>query len=211
MKAFAGGRPAPPERSGSAFVCGDLEIDVGRQRVRQAGRDIDLPRLSFDLLLAIVRVAPNVINIETLTERVWAGIIVNPETVVQRISLLRESLGDDSQEPRYIGSLRGRGYFLIPPVANESALVQLVPVALPPDPTPQPASQTEDPRPDSAPSSAKPVVALVAGACALLALLVWLISLTLDKWTGPDNEGPVAAVPAIDPETVARTVAVMRG
>ncbi len=109
MKAYPGGQVTPLERSGSIFDCGDLHIDVGRQRVLQAGRDIELPKLSFDVLLALVRVAPNVLSINALMERVWAGIVVNPETVIQRISLLREALGDDSREPRYIGSLRARG------------------------------------------------------------------------------------------------------
>ena len=36
----------------------DLEIDVGLQRVERNGACIELPRLSFELLLALLRGAP---------------------------------------------------------------------------------------------------------------------------------------------------------
>ena len=119
MSITEAGASAGTERAGSMFSCGDLQIDVGRQRILQAGQERALPKLSFDLLLALVRLAPNIVSIDTLIERVWGGIIVSPETVTQRVKLLRDALGDDPQEPRYIGSLRGRGYFLIPPVMDE--------------------------------------------------------------------------------------------
>ena len=41
------------------FLVGDLHVDVGQQRVTRAGIEITLPNLSFQLLLALIRVAPN--------------------------------------------------------------------------------------------------------------------------------------------------------
>ena len=70
MKVFTGAPSTTAERSGSTFVCGDLRIDVGRQRVIQAGRDIELPKLSFDVLLAMARAAPNVLSTNALMDRV---------------------------------------------------------------------------------------------------------------------------------------------
>jgi hypothetical protein len=43
-------------------------------------------------------------------------VVVNAETVTQRIKLLRDALGDDSHAPRYIASFRARGYRLVPPI-----------------------------------------------------------------------------------------------
>jgi tetratricopeptide (TPR) repeat protein len=37
---------------------------------------------------------------------------VNEETVTQRVRLLRQALGDDARQPRYIRTVRGRGYQL---------------------------------------------------------------------------------------------------
>jgi len=69
--------------------------------------------LSFDLLVTLVRAAPNLVSLEQLVERVWPGLVVSPETVVQRVKLLRDALGDDSHAPRYIEGVRGRGYRML--------------------------------------------------------------------------------------------------
>ena len=94
----------------------DLLLDVGVQRVTRGQLELELPKLSFDLLLELVRTAPNVQTIDNLMSRVWPGLVVSPETISQRVKLLRKALGDDAQNPRYIAGLRGRGYHIVPPV-----------------------------------------------------------------------------------------------
>src|SRR5450432_2743023 len=102
-----------PDIASESFIAGDLYVDVGQQRVTRAGIEITLPNLSFQLLLALIRVAPNVLSNDLIMARVWAGLIVSPETVAKRVNLLREALGDDAQDPRYIAGVRSRGYRLV--------------------------------------------------------------------------------------------------
>jgi DNA-binding winged helix-turn-helix (wHTH) protein len=52
--------------------------------------------------VALVRGAPDVLTADELIATVWAGRVVNEETVAKRVELVRESLGDDSRSPRYI-------------------------------------------------------------------------------------------------------------
>jgi TolB-like protein/DNA-binding winged helix-turn-helix (wHTH) protein len=106
-----------PGISSELFLAGDLHVDVGQQRVTRAGIEITLPNLSFQLLLALIRVAPNVLSNDLLMARVWPGLIVSPETVAKRVNLLREALGDDAQDPRYIAGVRSRGYRLVAAVS----------------------------------------------------------------------------------------------
>jgi len=113
------------------FLVGDLHVDVGQQRVTRADIDIPLPNLSFQLLLALIRVAPNVLSNDLLMARVWPGLIVSPETVAKRVNLLREALGDDAKDPRYIAGVRNRGYRLVATVS----------------PAERPAPPVEDPLP----------------------------------------------------------------
>jgi TolB-like protein/DNA-binding winged helix-turn-helix (wHTH) protein/Tfp pilus assembly protein PilF len=96
------------------FRVGDLEVDVGKAEVLRGDERITLPKLSFDLLLALIRAAPSIVTNEDLLQQVWPGLMVSPESVSQRVKLLRDALGDDSQQPRYILGVRGRGYRLIP-------------------------------------------------------------------------------------------------
>ena len=95
------------------YRLGDLTIDTGRQQVSCGTEPVALPKLSYDLLLALVRAAPNVVSLDELMRLVWAGPIVSPETVSQRVKLLRDALEDDPRVPRYIGGLRGRGYHIV--------------------------------------------------------------------------------------------------
>jgi DNA-binding winged helix-turn-helix (wHTH) protein/tetratricopeptide (TPR) repeat protein len=100
--------PEAPE----CWQIGDLEIDIHCQRVTQAGVPIELPVLSYKLLLELVHAAPAPLSIEQLMDQVWEGMVVNAETVTQRVKLLRDALGDDYRSPRYVEGLRGRGYRL---------------------------------------------------------------------------------------------------
>jgi DNA-binding winged helix-turn-helix (wHTH) protein len=92
---------SPEIRSGT-FTVGDLHVDVGQQRVTRAASDIALPNLSFRLLVALIRAAPNVLGNDVLMTQVWPGLVVSPETINKRVNLLREAIGDDPREPRYI-------------------------------------------------------------------------------------------------------------
>jgi len=115
-----------PEISSGTYVVGDLHVDVGQQRVTRAGSDIGLPNLSFQLLVALVRAAPNVLSNDSLMTQVWPGLVVSPETVSKRVNLLREALGDDPREPRYITGVRSRGYRLIASVSRAYAALSEV-------------------------------------------------------------------------------------
>jgi transcriptional activator of cad operon len=125
--------------SRDVYQAGDLIIDVGQVRLSRAGQEIVLPKLSFELLVALVRAAPNVVSLEEMMARVWPGVVVSPETVTQRVKLLRDALQDDPKLPRYIAGVRGRGYRLVVSVASgavgEPANVD---VALPVQPEPLP-------------------------------------------------------------------------
>jgi DNA-binding response OmpR family regulator len=46
---------------GEVFVVGDLRVDVGQQRVTRSDAEIALPNLSFQLLVALIRAAPDVL------------------------------------------------------------------------------------------------------------------------------------------------------
>ena len=80
------------------------------------GRVVDLPELSFRLLCALVEHAPELVGKDELIREVWGGVVVSDETLAQRVRLLRQALGDDSNDPRYFTAVRGRGYRLIAPV-----------------------------------------------------------------------------------------------
>lgn len=100
------------------YNVGDLVLDAGTFQVRRESEVIELSRLSFRLLLALVRASPNVLGHDDLVEQVWASHFVSNETVTQRIKLLRQALDDSATEPRYIGLVRGEGYRMLAEVEH---------------------------------------------------------------------------------------------
>ncbi len=102
-----GGTDAP------VLALGDLEIAPAARTVRRAGRAVSLSPKEFDLLVALVR-RPGafVSRVELLTE-VWgyrAG--VTSRTVDTHIASLRRKLEPNPGAPRYVLTVRGRGYRL---------------------------------------------------------------------------------------------------
>jgi hypothetical protein len=65
--------------------------------------------LSFDLLLELVRAAPNLLTYDELMQRVWPGLVVSYETITQRVKLVGDALGDDgARAPLHQGHRRPR-------------------------------------------------------------------------------------------------------
>jgi DNA-binding winged helix-turn-helix (wHTH) protein/Tol biopolymer transport system component len=99
-----------------AYRFADLTLDIGQRRLERGGQPIELGKLTYALLVALVESAPNVLTHEDLERRVWGGRLTTPETVTQRVKLLRDALQDDAERPRYVALVRGQGYKFIPPV-----------------------------------------------------------------------------------------------
>ena len=102
------------------FRLGDLDLDIDQRRLSRQGHDLKLSKLTFRLLHVLTSAAPAMVTKDELAERVWSGLVVTPETVTQRVKLLRDALQDDAHEPRYIEVVHGQGYRWIPGVESIS-------------------------------------------------------------------------------------------
>lgn len=65
------------------------------------------------LLLHLAARAGEVVSIDELLDRVWAGVIVTPDSVYQAVTSLRRQLGDDPKRPSYIATVPRLGYRMI--------------------------------------------------------------------------------------------------
>jgi TolB-like protein/DNA-binding winged helix-turn-helix (wHTH) protein len=105
------------------FRIGDLTLDTGRRLLICDSKPVALGPLTYQLLLTLVEAAPNVVTHDELARSIWGGRPVSPETISQRVKLLRDALSDDPHNPRYVELIRGQGYRLLPRVEvlpNES-------------------------------------------------------------------------------------------
>ena len=102
----------------------NLVLDLDQRRLFVEGEAVALSKLNFRVLRSLAVAAPAVVTKDELGEQVWGGRFVTPETVAQRIKLLRQILKDDARAPRYIEVVRGQGYRLIPDVTAEKPVVE---------------------------------------------------------------------------------------
>jgi DNA-binding response OmpR family regulator len=90
---------------------GDLEIDEPSRRVILAGEDLDLSRKEFDLLAELARNAGEVVTREHLMATVWdENWFGSTKTLDVHIGWLRKKLGDDTESPRFVHTVRGVGF-----------------------------------------------------------------------------------------------------
>jgi two-component system KDP operon response regulator KdpE len=101
----------PPASRAPSFRHAELEVDFGRQEARLGGRRLDLTPTEYKLLYHLVRNAGHVLQHGTLLAKVWGREYVDEVDYVRvYVRRLREKLGDDPDQPRYIRTERGLGY-----------------------------------------------------------------------------------------------------
>lgn len=102
------------------YAAADLVVDFDAGLVSKDGQALTLPDLTWRTLCCLLERPGTIISIDDLIKSVWGDVTVSNETVTQRIKLLRRALGDDSQNPRYIETVRGRGFrFIATPAADD--------------------------------------------------------------------------------------------
>src|SRR3984957_13944716 len=103
------------------IAVGGLRIDTRSREVTVDGRDVDLARKEFELLLALARRAGEVVSKRDLLAEVWqlawGG---SDRTVDVHLSWLRRKLGETAAAPRYLHSVRGVGVRLMAPAGSNA-------------------------------------------------------------------------------------------
>jgi DNA-binding response OmpR family regulator len=92
---------------------GALEVDTAAREVLLDGRVIELTRIEFDLLEALSARPRVALSRAQLLEAVWGPSWFGDDHVVDvHMSKLRQKLGEDPREPRFVRTVRGVGYRL---------------------------------------------------------------------------------------------------
>ena len=89
-----------------------LEFDHHRFVVRYLARSVVLQPLSFKLLLELYKKPNEVVCTRELIDKVWPNTTVSPDTLKQRVFVLRKALDSASFEELEIQAIRGEGYRL---------------------------------------------------------------------------------------------------
>ena len=93
------------------IAIGDLKIDVQAHQLLRNGKQIQLTRLEFDLLVALAREPGRVFTRDALLSEVW-GYAHSTDTrlVNVHIQRLRSKIERDPENPEIVITIRGVGY-----------------------------------------------------------------------------------------------------
>jgi two-component system response regulator MtrA len=93
------------------LTIGDLAIDVQAHQVLRAGKQIQLTRLEFDLLVALAKEPGRVFTRDALLSEVW-GYRHSTDTrlVNVHVQRLRSKIEHDAEHPEIVITIRGVGY-----------------------------------------------------------------------------------------------------
>ncbi len=100
------------------FRIGALLVQPERLTITIAGEEIALEPRMMEVLIALAEHAGEVVSAEQLLIEVWRGTFYGDNPVHKVIAQLRRLVGDDSRAPKYIETIRKRGYRLIAPVSH---------------------------------------------------------------------------------------------
>lgn len=103
-------RRSAPE-SPQVLVNGPLAIDLAAAEARLRGQRLVLTRREFDLLAFLTHNVGRVYGRAELLDRVWGADFLGGErTVDQHVTQLRAHLREDPASPRFLETVRGKGY-----------------------------------------------------------------------------------------------------
>lgn len=78
-----------------------------------AGEVVPLSPKAFDVLAFLAGNPDRLITHEELLDALWPAVHVHPEVIKSQILAVRQALGDDVKAPRFVQTVRGRGYRFI--------------------------------------------------------------------------------------------------
>lgn len=92
---------------------GDWILDSNLNRIEREGEFVSIEPLAAEVLGYLARNPNQVVSVDELTEQLWQRRFVGDSPVYRIVAELRRALEDDAQQPRYIETIRKRGYRLV--------------------------------------------------------------------------------------------------
>src|SRR5260370_36113632 len=97
---------------------GPFEINVAERSLRKANHVIPLGGRAYDILIALLENAGEVVGKAELIARAWPDVTVEEGSLRVQLSALRKALGDGQFGNKHIASIQGHAYSFISRVAS---------------------------------------------------------------------------------------------
>lgn len=102
--------------SATRLQFGPFELNVAERSLSKADRILPLGGRAYDILIALLENAGEVVPKSELIAKAWPDVTVEEGSLRVHLSALRKALGDGQFGNKYIANIQGRGYSFIAPV-----------------------------------------------------------------------------------------------
>jgi eukaryotic-like serine/threonine-protein kinase len=132
---------------GTTYEFGPFEVNPASGELLKDGRRVKVQEQPFRLLVILLENAGHVVTREQIQNHIWEGntFVDFDSSLRVAVRKLREALGDDAENPRYIETIPKRGYRFIAPAPRSAESIhqeaEITPAA-----APAPAESAGNPR-----------------------------------------------------------------
>ena len=96
-----------------SYRFGDFTLEAGERQLLRCGRTVILRPKAFQTLLFLVERRGRLVTHDDLLARVWADTNVSEAVLTHCVTEVRQALGDDPHQPRYLRTIPRLGYKFI--------------------------------------------------------------------------------------------------
>lgn len=89
---------------------GEFEIDEESFELREGGAPVPIQAKVLDLLIYLVQHRGRLVTKEELHRTLWRNVTVSDASLARAVMGARRALHDESAHPRWVTTVRGRGY-----------------------------------------------------------------------------------------------------
>ena len=89
---------------------GEFTLDRGARQLLRGGQELHLEPKAFELLEFLLQRRPEAVAKPEIRDRLWPETFVSESNLSGLVAQVREALGDDPRQPKYIRTVHGFGY-----------------------------------------------------------------------------------------------------
>src|ERR1700730_3397134 len=117
----AGGTMPLSSQAPGVLRFGAFEVDLREGELRKSGLRIRLQEQPFQVLVILLERPGKIVNREELRQRLWPSdtFVDFDHSLNSAVKKLREALGDQPDNPRFVETLHRRGYRFVAPVEGQ--------------------------------------------------------------------------------------------
>lgn len=101
-----------------SYKFAEFTLVSAHRKLFRDGKEMEMRDRDFCVLLILIENRPQILSKDKIIKSVWNGLAVEDNSVERALVNIRKMLGDSASNPRFIKTVRGKGYLFVGEVAE---------------------------------------------------------------------------------------------